>query len=63
MARVPELIDTLPEPAREAAAAAWRDYGEVILCDTREELVEVSDRYAASIWRCIAPIWTGGWTT
>jgi len=47
MARVPELIDTLPEPARDAAACAWRDYGEVILCDTREELVEVSDRYAA----------------
>ena len=47
MARVPELIATLPEPAREAADAAWRDYGEVILCDSRAELVEVSDRYAS----------------
>ncbi|CUX83196.1 MAG: sulfopropanediol 3-dehydrogenase [Roseibaca calidilacus] len=47
MARVPELIATLPEPAREAADASWRDYGEVILCDTREELVEVSDVYAS----------------
>lgn len=47
LARVPALIDTLPEPARDAAACAWRDYGEVILCDTREELVEVSDRYAS----------------
>ena len=47
IARVPVLIDDLPEPARSAAAAAWRDYGEVILCDTREELVEVSDRYAS----------------
>jgi sulfopropanediol 3-dehydrogenase len=47
LARVPALIDTLPEPARDAAGAAWRDYGEVILCDTREELVEVSDRYAS----------------
>jgi sulfopropanediol 3-dehydrogenase len=47
MARVPALIEALPEPARDAAAAAWRDYGEVILCDTREELVEVSDRYAS----------------
>ncbi len=47
MARVPELIDDLPEPAREAADAAWRDYGEVVLCDTREELVEVSDKYAS----------------
>ncbi len=47
MARVPELIATLPEPAREAADAAWRDYGEVVLCDTREELVQVSDEYAS----------------
>ena len=47
MARVPELIATLPEPARDAAACAWRDYGEVILCDSREALVEVSDRYAS----------------
>jgi sulfopropanediol 3-dehydrogenase len=47
MARVPALVDALPQPARDAAAAAWRDYGEVILCDTREEVVEVSDRYAS----------------
>lgn len=47
MARVPELIATLPEPARDAAFCAWRDYGEVILCDTRAELVEVSDVYAS----------------
>lgn len=47
MARVPELIDTLPPTARDAASAAWRDYGEVVLCDTDEELAEVSDRYAS----------------
>lgn len=47
MRLVPTLIDTLPPTARDAAAAAWRDYGEVIVCDTREELVEVSDRYAS----------------
>jgi sulfopropanediol 3-dehydrogenase len=47
MKRVPELIDKLPPTARDAAGAAWRDYGEVILCDTREEVVEVSDRYAS----------------
>ena len=47
MSRVPGLIATLPAPAREAATAAWRDYGEVIVADTREELVEVSDQYAA----------------
>jgi sulfopropanediol 3-dehydrogenase len=46
MQRVPELIDALPATARDAAAAAWRDYGEVVLCDSREETVEVTDRYA-----------------
>lgn len=45
--RVPALIAGLPPVARDAAAAAWRDYGEVIVCDSREELVELSDRYAS----------------
>jgi sulfopropanediol 3-dehydrogenase len=44
---VPPLIDALPPTARDAAAAAWRDYGEVIVCDTREEVASVSDRYAS----------------
>ena len=47
MRRVPGLIEALPPTARDAAAAAWRDYGEVIVCDTREEIVAVSDRYAS----------------
>jgi sulfopropanediol 3-dehydrogenase len=47
MVRVPQLIDQLPPTARDAAACAWRDYGEVMLCDTREEVVEISDRYAS----------------
>ncbi len=47
MRRVPLLIEQLPPTAREAAGAAWRDYGEVVLCDTREEVVAVSDRYAS----------------
>ena len=47
MRMVPELIAKLPAAAREAAGAAWRDYGEVVLCQTREEMVEVSDRYAS----------------
>lgn len=47
MKRVPELIERLPPTARDAAGAAWRSYGEVILCDTREEVVDVSDRYAS----------------
>src|SRR5438067_4431001 len=44
--RVPALIEKLPPLARETAAAAWRDNGEVVLCETREEALEVSDRYA-----------------
>ena len=31
MRRVPALIDALPPTARDAAGAAWRDYGEVIV--------------------------------
>ena len=47
MQRVPALIAALPPTARDAAGAAWRDYGEVILCDDREEMAAVSDRYAS----------------
>jgi sulfopropanediol 3-dehydrogenase len=47
MLLVPQLIDRLPPTARDAAASAWRDYGEVMLCETREEVVEISDRYAS----------------
>jgi sulfopropanediol 3-dehydrogenase len=46
MQRVPELIGKLPPTARDAAGAAWRDYGEVVLGETREELAEASDHYA-----------------
>ena len=31
---------------RNNADAAWRDYGEVIMCDTKEEMLKVSDEYA-----------------
>jgi sulfopropanediol 3-dehydrogenase len=47
MKEVPKLIDLLPPTARDAAGAAWRDYGEVMLCDSRDEVVEISDRYAS----------------
>ena len=40
-------INSLPTRAREAAKAAWRDHGEIIICDNDEELCEVSDRYGA----------------
>jgi len=47
MRLVPQLVERLPPTARDAAGAAWRDYGEVVLCDTREEVAGVSDRYAS----------------
>lgn len=47
MKRVPEMIAALPATACDAAGAAWRDYGEVILCDSRDEVVEISDQYAS----------------
>ncbi len=43
---VPALIADLPELNRENAAAAWRDYAEVILCADREEMAATSDDYA-----------------
>jgi len=42
----PALIAALPNPAREAARAAWHDYGEVALCSSREQAAALSDRYA-----------------
>jgi sulfopropanediol 3-dehydrogenase len=45
--QVLERIKALPENARETAGAAWRDYGEAALCQTREEAAQLSDRYAA----------------
>ena len=47
MAQMDKHINALPEIARNAATTAWRDYGEVILCDTDEEAAIVSDDYAA----------------
>lgn len=44
---VPDLIAKLPPSARSASEAAWRDYGEIVLCDTREEMAGVSDDYAS----------------
>jgi sulfopropanediol 3-dehydrogenase len=33
-------------PTKEIAGKAWRDYGTVVLCDSREEAVKVMDEYA-----------------
>lgn len=46
MAIVPDLIADLPPLNRDNAAAAWRDYAEVILCADREEMAATSDAYA-----------------
>ena len=46
MRLVPGLIEDLPEVNRDNAYAAWRDYAEVILCEDREEMAQVSDDYA-----------------
>ena len=46
MARVPALIADLPDVNSQNAEAAWRDYAEVIVCDTREEVAQVSDDIA-----------------
>ena len=46
MRLVPDLIADLPEVNRDNAAAAWRDYAEVILCADREEMAACSDDYA-----------------
>jgi sulfopropanediol 3-dehydrogenase len=46
MELVPQLIAKLPDTARTAAEASWRDYGEVVLCSDREEAAQVSDDYA-----------------
>ncbi len=44
--RIPSCIARLSEPNKTAAESAWRDYGEVIIAETREEAVKQSDIYA-----------------
>lgn len=46
MKLIPQYIEKLPPTAKDAAYYAWRDYGEVILCDSREEVVQISDEYS-----------------
>ncbi len=43
MARIPAVIADLPEPNRSAAAQAWADLGEVVLCDTPEDMAQFAD--------------------
>ena len=44
---VPEYIAMLPDLAKAAATAAWRDYGEIVVVDSRAEACRLSDQYAA----------------
>ena len=44
MAEVDRLLTILP--TAETAAASWRDYGEVILCDTHDEMLTVANDMA-----------------
>ena len=46
MSRIDAMIVSLPRINSDSARAAWRDYAEVILCDDREEMRSVADRYA-----------------
>ena len=45
LAEIDRLLPLLP--TAETAAASWRDYGEVILCDSYEEMLEVANRIAS----------------
>ena len=41
-------------PSGDVVMAAWREYGEIILCADRDEVCEVSDRYASEHLQVIA---------
>ena len=43
---VDERAGDLPDPSRVSAVAAWRDHGEVVVVDDREEAATVCDEYA-----------------
>ncbi len=54
--RVLELVPKVAAdmPNAEVVQAAWRDHGEVILCDSREETVRISDQYACEHLQVLA---------
>lgn len=45
MDEIERLLKILP--TAETAAASWRDYGEIILCDTYDEMLQVADDIAS----------------
>jgi sulfopropanediol 3-dehydrogenase len=44
LAEIDRLLQILP--TADTASVSWRDYGDVILCDTHEEMLEVSEEMA-----------------
>lgn len=44
---IPRLIAALPDLNRDNARRAWEEYGEIILADSRDEAVRISDQYAS----------------
>ena len=59
----PELAETVARimpkiaadmPSGDVVMAAWREHGEIILCEDREEICLVSDRYASEHLQVIA---------
>lgn len=42
---ISRLLEILP--TKETAAKSWEDYGEIYLCDTHEEMLEVANRIAS----------------
>jgi sulfopropanediol 3-dehydrogenase len=54
-----QVAEILPKvaadmPNRDVVMAAWRDFGEILLCESREAVVTVSDRYAPEHLQVIA---------
>lgn len=43
---IPACIAELPKLNRDAATVAWEALGEIILCDTREDMAQLADTYA-----------------
>ena len=52
MAEVDKLLEVLP--TRAVAAAAWRDYGQVIVAEDYDEMLRIADekaaRYSGGLW-------------
>ncbi len=42
---MPKIIADMPDP--KVPESSWKDYGEIVLCEDREELCRVNDAYAA----------------